>query len=320
MSFFVYKNLVGPQMISIDVTANCNLKCLHCYNSSGSCNGKSDMTDEKLLDVIDQVIDMNPVIVCLCGGEPTLRREIVLHSISKMVNSGKVGVVNMVSNGFHIDSSFAQKIKDCGLSMMQISIDGHDELSHDNFRQIKGAYSRAISAIDNCVKAGLQTSVSTIPNILNYRNINKIVEKCFHLGVNSHRSMPFIPIGRGEFANKWILSANQYASFLGEYFSLKTEYEKKGMQVMWGDPMDHLKRMPNNTKLGIYSHQLSIKANGEVVASPYFDFVVGDLNRTTLRDIWDKDYNKIWENPRWLSYINQVNCIDDFSKLDRVVL
>ena len=31
-----YDNLCGPYEISFDITNKCNLRCLHCYNSSGS--------------------------------------------------------------------------------------------------------------------------------------------------------------------------------------------------------------------------------------------------------------------------------------------
>ena len=225
----------------------------------------------------------------------------------------------MVSNGYFVDLEYVNQLKSAGLNMIQVSIDGHTQSTHDNFRQIKGSYNKAISAIEHCVSAGLEVSVSSIPHILNFKYFKEIIKKCYELGVKSHRSMPFIPMGRGEFANKWILDSNQYAEFVSQYYSLKNEYEDKGLKLIWGDPMDHLIRMPMTAEEDIATYQLSIKSNGEVLVSPYVDFIVGDLKIHSLNSIWDKVYSDIWKNPIWIDYISCIESLDDFAKCTRFI-
>lgn len=320
MSKFIFKNESGPQIVSLDITGNCNLKCLHCYNSSGDTAGKSDMDFATLKSVVNQIIKFEPLTVCICGGEPTLRKKELLYTISAFKNSGVIPAINMVSNGFIITRDYASDLVTSGLDMIQISLDGHDDFTHDNFRQVKGSFMKAINAISECVKAGLTVSVSTIPNKLNYKNIDKIVDTCYDLGVSSHRAMPFIPMGRGAFSDKWILTPSEYAGFVGRYFYLKSIYEKKGMQVLWGDPLDHLKRMPNNALCGVNTYQMCIKSNGDLVTSPYLNFVVGSVYKKTLQDLWDSVYKKIWENPTWLEYISDIDSVCDLPKLKEFYL
>ena len=68
----------------IDVTNKCTLKCLHCFNSSGGLKNQrmDEMSDEDLERMAYDVIDCRPVSICMCGGEPLLRKE----SIYKIAN------------------------------------------------------------------------------------------------------------------------------------------------------------------------------------------------------------------------------------------
>lgn len=39
--------IVGPHQISFDITNKCNLRCLHCYNSSGeNLASQNELTDQ----------------------------------------------------------------------------------------------------------------------------------------------------------------------------------------------------------------------------------------------------------------------------------
>mgnify|MGYP003452044044 CR=1 FL=1 len=47
--------IVGPHQISFDITNKCNLRCLHCYNSSGeNLASQNELTDQEVLDFIDE--------------------------------------------------------------------------------------------------------------------------------------------------------------------------------------------------------------------------------------------------------------------------
>ena len=104
----------------IDVTNKCTLKCLHCFNSSGGLKNQrmDEMSDEELERMAYDVIDCRPVSICMCGGEPLLRKE----SIYKIANYSKNTCVdvNMVTNGELMTKEIAKKLWQSGISSIQV--------------------------------------------------------------------------------------------------------------------------------------------------------------------------------------------------------
>lgn len=70
-SAYIKTDLVAPIMVAFDITNKCNLKCVHCFNHSGENIFDDELSNEEKLDVVSQILELNPYIVCLCGGETT---------------------------------------------------------------------------------------------------------------------------------------------------------------------------------------------------------------------------------------------------------
>ena len=67
-------NFCGPLTISWDLTNRCNLNCRHCFNRSGDnnvYNFSKEMDEQTARQIVNQIIELRPETVCLCGGEPT---------------------------------------------------------------------------------------------------------------------------------------------------------------------------------------------------------------------------------------------------------
>lgn len=43
--------------VAIDITNKCNFRCLHCYNYSGEHNRESEMSDQEILNIINEICD-----------------------------------------------------------------------------------------------------------------------------------------------------------------------------------------------------------------------------------------------------------------------
>ncbi|MBF0996228.1 MAG: radical SAM protein [Lachnospiraceae bacterium] len=305
----VMSKLSGPIAVSFDITNKCNLKCLHCYNNSGSSQIK-ELSDSQVIEVGRQIAELHPLSVCLCGGE-TLCRENILDLMD--VLKDEVGAISMVSNGFLITKEKAAELKKRELEQIQISIDGINQYQHDSFRQVKGSFEHAINAVKVLKDAGIKAiATSFVPNKLNYKSINEYIEMCMLLGIDVVRMMPFIPSGRGRtIGESLILSKQEYFLFLRDVQNAITEYGEK-IIVEWGDPLDHMRRMPFNAKNGLKSYCMEIKANGDITVTTYLPIVVGNCMRYTLKEYWDGGYNMIWDNKYVLSHLNKIQTVDDF--------
>src|SRR4030043_343180 len=137
--------------VQLHLTERCNLKCRHCYQS-----GKvSEMNYKEICRAIDNIkeavqrwvteyeMEMSPSFH-FTGGEPLLRKELFL--ILDYVRGNGFSIA-LMSNGTLIDSDMAQRIKEAGVSDVQISLDGVED-THDSFRG-KGSFQRTLEGIRN---------------------------------------------------------------------------------------------------------------------------------------------------------------------------
>lgn len=314
-NYDVMGKLSGPIMVSFDVTTECMMKCVHCYNNSGmNIYDSKELTNSEILEVAHQIVELNPYTVCICGGEPLCRSNL-LNILD--VLSSEIKCISMVSNGFLMTDEIAKSLKERNVKQIQISLDGIDYYQHDNFRGVKGAFRKAVEAIE-ILKDNKFNPIATsfVPNKLNYQTIDKYIDLCVLLGVDLVRIMPFIPSGRGKsIGNKLRLNDCEYFYFLRKMLKKSLEYAEI-IEIEWGDPIDHLRRMPHNAYNGLNTYCMEVKSDGDVTVTTYLPIVVGNIKRHTLKDYWKKGYNFIWRNPDVIKHVNKILTIEDFSKFE----
>lgn len=308
-NYSVMKNLSGPITVSFDITTKCNLRCLHCYNNSGT-NSAQEVSDEEILEIARQIADMHPYNVCLCGGE-TLCRNNILDIMD--ILRGNVGRISMVSNGFALKKEVAKKLIEHGLDHIQISLDGADKFQHDTFRGRKGSFEQAVKAIEYLKEYDIsRIATSLVPNKLNYKSVKKYMDLCYGLGVDNVRMMPFIPSGRGRtIGRNLMLSDLDYFYFLRDVEEECYLYAGK-MQIEWGDPLDHMRRMPYNAYNGLRTYCMEVKANADITVTTYLPIVVGNCRKHSLKEYWDKGYCCIWNDERIIAQVDRIQNIYDF--------
>src|SRR5512140_817452 len=60
-----------PLHVHLELTARCNLKCVHCYLADD--HGSSELTKERWREVVDEVAGQGALFVTLTGGEVALK-------------------------------------------------------------------------------------------------------------------------------------------------------------------------------------------------------------------------------------------------------
>ena len=134
-----YVNVLrAPHHVAIDVTNKCNLRCLHCYNSSGENEVMRDeLTSEELLTFMREMADLSLYSMCFCGGETLLRSKDILRCLP-ILRSGNVSA-SLVTNGLLLTKSLLHDLEDAGLNSIQFSLDGIGS-AHDRLRGYTGAF------------------------------------------------------------------------------------------------------------------------------------------------------------------------------------
>lgn len=309
-----YKRQTLPQMVAFDVTTRCNLRCLHCYNDSGTAASCGDMGRDALLAVAEQIKELRPFNVCLCGGEP-----LCCPSLLDVLDALRpdVGRVSMVTNGYAVTEEIAKELVAHGLYAVQISLDGAYAWQHDSVRGVKGSFKRAKAAISAFRSAGVsQIMTAILPNKLNRDSLDEYVKLCVSLGVDIVRSMPFLPSGRGRSMGRpLMLNNDEYLHWRRQIRKLSDIYGGV-IRVEWDDPLGLITTMPKRTAEGAINLSAEIRANGELVVSSYLPIIVGDLTRHSLLEYWRGGYDRIWADPRVTDYVSRIHNIYDFDELD----
>jgi len=190
------KKLPFTGIIYIDTGRRCNLRCIGCFNNSGSWY-KDEMTPE----IAERVADLlgkigNPQII-ITGGEPLILKHWseVIGSFSEKFNT------TIFSNGTLITKNVASKLKELKVAAVKVSLDGASPVVHDKLRGVDGAYEKTIIGIKNLVDVGIYTIIQPTISKINIDQIDELIKLANKLNVNDIRFSPLRGIGRASGSN-----------------------------------------------------------------------------------------------------------------------
>ena len=196
--------------VALEITRQCNLRCLHCYLSAGKMDG-DELSCGEIKQLLNSVKEEGGVSVAIGGGEPLMRAdclEIVEHALSCGL------LVSLGTNATLIDGDMALRLAELPIKI-QISLDGVTETVHDGIRG-SGSYARAVNGIDELVRAGkaddMVIAFTAMKN--NVHEATAIVQFAYNRGIPVVQFPPLTPSGRAQ--DNWDdlhLSGNEVLEF-----------------------------------------------------------------------------------------------------------
>lgn len=316
------KILRAPHQVSLDITNKCNLRCLHCFNSSGENDVSCDeLSNDEILELMKALSKMNLYNVCFCGGEPLLRKELMLESIRILKPSGTH--CTAVSNGLLATPDIIKDLECAGLDGIQFSLDGLDS-SHDKLRNHKGAYD-AVTATINFVlnETNLRLSIAFTPTAFNIKDFPAVYEMLYELFRKSNRFgtsdyidlrlQPLMLLGRAKQNINIVPTDLQYRELVSYINMLNsTKMLCSSIDIKWGDPIDHLMRFKNTEN---FLDQISVHANGDIVVSAYLPLVVGNIRKHSIDEYWDNGLNTVWSTDVVQYLVSKMQSIHDMLQI-----
>ncbi|HPN96148.1 MAG TPA: radical SAM protein [Candidatus Moranbacteria bacterium] len=139
-----------PDFITFLITKRCNYRCYRCSAHAPEEMKEqlaAEMTTDDYKRIIDEVAPYKPAIY-FCGGEPTLRDDLV--EIIKYIKKKKM-LCAMTTNASLLEEKLAKDLVESGIDFISISLDG-DEAAHDRSRGIPGAYKNVLRGVRNLQK------------------------------------------------------------------------------------------------------------------------------------------------------------------------
>ena len=139
------------------MTRKCNFRCTYCFEHS-TLEGGDSITDEVLDQVVKEAEEFEGKLftLSLYGGEPLLEYDKCIDVAQRCKeateNRGAKFNAGVITNGYLLSPARVQKLKESGITQMQITIDGAKE-THDANRPLangEGTYDRIMQNIKEC--------------------------------------------------------------------------------------------------------------------------------------------------------------------------
>jgi len=276
------------------ITNECNLRCEHCYASSGKAYKGELTTSEFREKLVDRAKVIGTKFFTITGGEPFIRPDI-WEALEYIKSSGIS--LSIATNGVLLDKEQIKRLKNINVDRVQISLEG-PTAELNNLIRGKGVFEKLTEkVIPELIKQGIFTAISMTPTNRNQGSLDEMVTLCRKLGVNSLSIRRFVPQGRAN-ANAKIhdMERLQYRTFLEKVQSLKMQHAGS-LKIASGDPLSILANpqleefsscddLLGGCTAGITS--LAVSATGDIKACTRIDKILGNIKTDDLKQIWEE--------------------------------
>jgi len=166
------------------VTNDCNLRCTHCYVSSGDYVPPREMTADEIYSVIDQARELGVTRFLVTGGEPFMVRDI--YDIVRYITAESDLV--LLTNAMFLTEKNIERLeqsKGSGSIAIQVSLDGPTADLHNAIRG-KGAFERTTSVIPRLIAHGFSVTISTAVSLHTVDHMADMTRLVHQLGCSEH--------------------------------------------------------------------------------------------------------------------------------------
>lgn len=288
-----------PRLIAWEVTRTCNLSCIHCRAASIDKPYPNEFTTEECMRLLDDVVTFASPIMILTGGEPLLRPDI--FEIASYGSEKGLRMV-MATNGLLIDDQTCQRMKESSIQRVSISIDGATAQSHDQFRQVAGAFAGALRGINFLKKGSIEFQINTTVTRENLHELPDIQKLALELGAAAHHIFLLVPTGRGKDLKDQEIAADDYEQTLHWFYDQR---EKVPMQLKATCAPHYYRIMRQRAKeegkeVTVKTHGMDavtrgclggtaflfISHVGQVQPCGYLEVDCGNVRQSRLEEIW----------------------------------
>ena len=292
-----------PKWIAWEITRRCNLRCVHCRSSSETeVKAHPDFPTEEAFRVIDDINSYAKPVIVLSGGEPLMRKdvfEIAQYGTDKGLR------MCLATNGTLVNDEVCQKIKDSGIRIVSLSLDGSEERVHDDFRGQQNAFAGTIRAAGLFRKHGIEFIINSSFTKRNQEEIPKVYALAKKLGATAWYMFMIVPTGRGEEIMNELISKEDYEEILNWHYQM--EKDEKDILVRptcaphyyrivlqkskeEGSKFERrtLKFSTGGSKGCIAGQVIAlIDVDGNVLPCSYFPKPAGNIRTQSFKDIWE---------------------------------
>jgi len=204
-----------------------------------------------------------------------------------------------------VDDHVCRQIREVGIRMVSLSLDGSTESIHDDFRQQPGAFRAVLRAAEHFRRHEIPFLVNSSFTQRNQADIPNVFRLAKEIGATAWYMFMIVPTGRGEGALEELISAEEYERILNWHYEQERNENSILMRPTCAPHYFRILRersaregrdwKPRSLRFatGISKgclagqHIAFIDRFGQVKPCSYFPETAGSLREQSFRDIWE---------------------------------
>ncbi|MDR0710642.1 MAG: radical SAM protein [Spirochaetaceae bacterium] len=264
--------------IQLELTTRCNERCVHCYIPHEAKN--HDMDSALLLALIDQCGVMGVGQIIFSGGEPMLHPGF-LEAVSK---AGWEGLkLRIFSNLTLLNDDTLTAFKAFHIHEIQASLYSVDPDIHDGITKMPGSCEATKNAVVKLVENGIPVFISCPVMKQNKRSYTGVLTWAKRIGIRAApNDMITARSDRSTDNLENRLTIDEAMDVIRDILENDTAYDAERFAPGYHNPGAELPCVRN-----VCAASLCVNAAGDVLPSPGWNYVLGNLHSQTLQDIWE---------------------------------
>lgn len=307
--FLLCHDQVKPRLgsLQLELTSRCNERCIHCYIPNGKKNTGFDMSFDRFKYIIDQYVEMGGLHVTLSGGEALMNKDIL-----KMLRycREKDLQISLLTNLISLKEEQIPILKEVNLSLIQVSLYSMNAEKHDSITTVKGSFDKTKAAIEKLHNADIPVQISCPimkANKDGYDEVMKYAQSLRMKAQTDYIMMAQADLDTSNLANR--ISIEETEKVIRDIMENDVDYQT---ETLAQEPLSSIseEEYAEMPLCGAGMNDLCVTVNGDIYpCAGWQDFVVGNVFKTSLKDIWDNSEQlKMIRRVTWKDFPKCLDC------------
>ncbi len=259
-----------PLEVVIELAHHCNCRCQHCYIPD--CQAPDRLTTERVMELLDELVEMGTLYLVFTGGEFLLRNDWV--DIARRARQLGFSLA-VLTNGALIDQGIADQLAEVQ-AYVEISFYANDRAIFETITRRRGSFDATVRGIDLVRERGLQLELNIPVMSLNREGYQSALAFAHEIGAVGSSFAKILSKKDGDPEPIMLRMPDE---LLPEFFSHSSEL---------GCASEYLDRVVDTGSLcaaGV--RYANITAAGDVLACNIMPVVAGNVLTTPFREVWE---------------------------------
>jgi AdoMet-dependent heme synthase len=210
---------MAPFTIAWEVTRACAFACKHCRADAQHQRDPNELTTEEGYRLIDSLVEFGSPILIFTGGDPMMRRD--LFDLSRYAaQKGLRCSLTPTATALPTPNRLLQA-KAAGIRRIALSLDAPAPKTHDDFRQVPGAWERTMQILHNAKEADLSVQVNTTVSTFNGDQLPDMVPFIQEVEAVQWSVFFLVPTGRAQ--AQYMISAQRHEEVFNWLYDLSQQ-------------------------------------------------------------------------------------------------